>query len=617
MAEFNFIEVQYDRLSEQIKNWLQQSYSKSDIVFSEASPYGQILKVDKELFIHNLAYNKNSVNQLSIDTAIDERIINNLARISGHNPTRPISATGEISLKLKVGVDIQNQIGGSKIKIWNRTQMKNKSNNLYYNIILGSDYVVYEIIPDIEIKLNIIQGVFSKATFTGSGLKSQSYSVNVGGTNNIENFNFAIFYNGNLISNKDGMYDMLPNELACYTRTGFNGGLDIYFGTGDYGFVPEIGSTIEVRYLLSDGKNGNILNNKYDDFTFIDQVYDNNNEILSMDQLFDITISSDVNFGADKENKTFTLNAIPHVSRNFVLSTPDQFIYQLKKLNMFSLINAYNVLDETNTLNNVYIDRFILETFGVVNQIEKEKIITNLKSYFPNFYDNVIYLYLIPDIRNYFVSDYNYFNIPYDAFYLDEKEKQKVIDYLRMLGNLSITTKITIIDPIISRYVVNVYVRKINGSKEYDDNIRNQIIQTISDFFVNNTRYDRIVKSELIKLIKENIPSIDSVNLDFISKKNEDYHKDYMLKSQTNSPPNTNTPSLLTSTIDLSKYDTNKNIGIDPIQGDIVIEKNEMAILRGGWYDRNGIFYNDIPIPNSLSTINIIWTDKGRDTYYL
>lgn len=606
MPVFSFIELQYDKLSEQIKSWLKSTYSKSDIVFTEASPFGQILKVDKELFTQNIIYNKNSVNQISIDTATDDRIIGNAARISGHNPTRPISSSGTINLKLKVGVDIPNQIPGSKIKIMNRTTLKNKTNNLYYNITLGSEYVIYDITSDMTISLNVIQGKYETTTFTGQGVKNQSFSVNTPGITNIENFNFVVFYNGILLSNKVHLYDMLPYEYACYTRTGFNGGLDIYFGTGDYGFIPEIGSTITVRYLLSDGRNGNILNSKVDDFTFIDSVYDGDGEILSMESLFDIFIENDVTFGANKEDKIFTRNVIAHVSRNFVLATPDQFIYHLKKLNLFSLINAYNILDDNNINNNLYIDEFITTTFGK-NISNREFIRGQLKSYFPNITDNVIYLYLIPDVRNYFISDYNYFNIPFDAFYLDANEKMKVLNYLRMLGILSITTNVKIVDPIISRYVVNIYIRRFNT--DFEDNIRNKVIAIISDYFVNNNRYDRVVKAELIKRIKDGVPGVDSVNLDFICKKNEDYHRDRNIIAENSNVPNTNDQSLLTPTkIFPDRYDVNKTLGLDPVQGDIVADKNEYAILRGGWYDRDGIYYSDMPILNGLSTINIIWT---------
>ena len=63
-------------------------------------------------------------------------------------------------------------------------------------------------------------------------------------------------------------------------------------------------------------------------------------------------------------------------------------------------------------------------------------------------------------------------------------------------------------------------------------------------------RDDRIVKSDIIKEI-ETIEWVDSVNLSFISKKNEDYHK--------------LNPSSVTI------------YGLDPILGDVVVNNDELA----------------------------------------
>ena len=518
---FNYLSTKYEDLSNQLMTWLKQQQNKSDIVFTDASPYGQMVNTNKEVYSNSILYVKNSVNQFTIDNATDDRVITNLARISGSDPTRSISATGTIRLKLKVGTNISEEISGSKIKIYDRTQIKNKSNNLFYNIVLGSEYSIYEILPDTTILLNVIQGKYESQNYTGSGLKMQSYQVVVNSTQNIENFNYAIFYNGILLNKRDHMYDMLPNELAYWTRTGFSGGLDVYFGTGDYGFIPDIGSIIEVRYILSDGKNGNILNNKTNDFTFIGDVFDNDGNNVNVENIFNVTIENDITFGSDKENKTLTKNIIPYVSRNFVLATPPQFIFQLKKQNKFSLINAYNVLDDKNTNSNSYIDNFITMTFGN-NVPDIEKVRENMKYYFPNVFDNVMYLFLIPNIKNYFQGDFNYFNIPLDAFYMDDYEKNKTLDYLKMMGTMSLTTSVKIIDPILSFYIMNVYVRR--NTNILEDNLRNLIISNVSDYFVNNDRFDRIVRSDIIRLIK-NMDGVDGVNVEFISKKNEDYHR--------------------------------------------------------------------------------------------
>jgi hypothetical protein len=46
--------------------------------------------------------------------------------------------------------------------------------------------------------------------------------------------------------------------------------------------------------------------------------------------------------------------------------------------------------------------------------------------------------------------------------------------------------------------------------------------------------------------------------------------------------------------------------GLDPVLGDIIFEPNEIPIIRGGWFDRNGIYYSDDIDGNGLKSVNII-----------
>lgn len=611
---YEFIEITYNNLTIQLENWLKELYNKSNLQFSKSSPYGMILHIQKILFSNNILYLKNAIKQIDIETTDNERMIKNIARISGHNPSRSISATGTLKLKLKVGVNINEKIRGGKISIMNNTLLKNKTNQLNYILTTGDSIKsLYDVDSYTELYFNVKQGKYEEQSYTGDGEKNKSISVVINRDQTIDNFNFSVYYNGINLKIVDSLYDMLPNEYACYTRTGFNGGLDIYFGTGNFGFVPEIGSIIKVTYLLTDGREGNILNNKVNDFTFEDDIYDSEGNALNMEDLFDVYIHNDINFGVDSESVSYMKSVIPHVSRNFVLASPEQFIYHLKRLNMFSKVNAFNLLDENNFNNNKYIEKFIIETFGENANIEQ--ISKSMVKYFPTIYDNQIYLYLIPKIRNYFIDDYNYFNVPMDVFYLDNIEKEKIMNYLRTMGILSITSNVTIIQPKISLYVINVYIRRYQN--DIKENIKNQIIEVISDYFIDNERFDRIIKSDIIKTIKNEIRSIDSVNIEFISKKNEDYHREGM-KSL-----NTNNQNVLEDEINIIKnrvvykkkpYNKDVILGLDGVQGDIVVGKDELPVLRGGWYDRNGVYYNDIPTTTgSLNSINIIWTGTNEN----
>lgn len=609
MALFNFIELQYDKLDKQIKNWLSGVYKRDSITFSPASPHGQILSVIKEFFQQNILYLKNSLSQIDIENSGNEKVIRGIARISGHNATRAISATGVIKLKLKEGLNLIEEIGGDSIKISNYTLIKNQTNGLFYTILTNEDFSTYSFSNSREIYLNVIQGKYNTQTFTGNGLEHQSFSVNVANSSLIDNFEIYVKYNSLNVQIKDSLFDLLPNSIECYTRTGINGGLDVYFGTQNFGFMPINGSKIEVKYLLTEGTAGEITNRTLNDFKFIDSVKNANGDDISLEDYFDIIIDKDITFASNGETVTYTKNILPYVSRNFVLASPDQFIYHLKRLNMFSQVNAYNLLNDYDAYNKNQVISSLKDDIlsNIVNDVKKADILNKI-NYLENLNitnDNKVFLYLIPDITKYFSKDINYFNVQLDAFYLDDDEKQKVYDYLKKMGILIINSDVEIVQPKISKYIINVYVRRYNDTIE--DNVRQEIINVISDHFINNNRFDRVIRSELIRKIKE-LTSIDSVDLYFMSQKNEEYHYDGMI---THNKTNTilDKPTIKKNEViyELKNYDPTLVLGIDPIMQDIVIEKDEIAIIRGGWWDRNEVYYSETPNGEGLSSVNIIF----------
>lgn len=612
---FEYVELNFTNLTNQVNNWLIETYNKSSILFNSSSPYGQLLQQIKEFFRLNILYNKHIVRQLDIEQTNTKRMILNLARISGHNPSRAISAKGSLRFKLKQGVDIEQKIKGSSIVIYDNTTLKNKTNNLFYVLKIGTERNIYPIVSGSQFFIDVYQGTYESQTYTGTGEKNQSISVIIDNNQTIDNFEYQVLVDGINMNKRDHLYDMLDEENTCYTRTGFEGGLDVYFGNGTNGMIPPLGSVIEIKYLLTDGIRGNIVNEKVNDFEFVDDVYDSEGNTISPREIFDVYIENDITLASDGESLEYIKSVVPHVSRNFVLATPNQFIYHLKKLNMFSKVNVFNNLDMI---------KMDIDSDGNLDDI-------NI---------NEIYLFLIPKITNYFVGDVNYFNVPFDVFYLDDYEKQRIITYLKMQGIISITSKISILDPEIKRYVVNIYVSRFdNESKE---SIKYQIIEYLSDYFASNDRYDRIIKADIIKGLKS-IEGIDSLNVEFISKENEDYHKDGAILNQKkrnviettyatttnineNKVENNSINSDLlsvgkTTLVDYKVKDYNKNkmLGIDPVMGDIIInrdnsKKNQLPILRGGWSDRNGIYYHEDPnITDGFSTINIIFKDNNSE----
>jgi len=562
MAVVKFSSISFTGIKSEIESFLKKEHNKAGVLYSPASPYGQILSVIENLHQMSLLYLKNAINQfdLSNPNSLNPRVIKNAAIFAGHNPGRSISATGTLRLTLKSNTDIEKDIPGSRITISNKTLMRNKTNSLDYSINLGVETVTHRITPNYQFFLPIIQGKWTPKTFTGTGEQLQTISLSELGQKDVENFNVEVIVNGDLWVVKKHIWEMLPEEQACVVRTGFNGGIDVIFGNDGFGAAPEIGSVIEINYLVSDGSNGNIFRRTRDDFRIVGDIIDGNGETIDIEKFFNIDIFNDINFGADAENLLFTKNILPIASNNFVLGLPQQYAYEIKKLGVFSHVNAY---EKSNTI-------FIVAT---------------------------------PNVRLFKNQNADYFTIDVRAFELDRYEKSKIDKYLKTSGNIQLTRRYRIDSPKLSYYIMNVFV--IPYSDTTDDSVNAQILDKISEYFLDLKRIDRIPKLDLIRELSS-IRDIHSVDIQFISKKNEDFHKENMIRIQNKLDNYDSSYNTDISVKSLTGYDPSEVIGIDPTLGDMLFDPEELPIIRGGWYDRNGIYYTDSVDGIGMKSVNII-----------
>jgi len=443
-----FVEISFSNIKGEIERFLRTEHSKAGILYSPASPYGQILSVLENLHQLSFLYLKNSLKQydLSEPNSLNESIIKNAAIFAGHIPGRNISATGNLKLTVKSGIELEKELKGGRVTFLNRSVLKNKTNSLDYSLNIGQDKITYSVNKNTQIFLPIIQGKFKTTNFTGTGNLNQTYQVALTGRQDVENFNVEILVNGSYWTIKKHLYDLMPGEEACVVRTGCT------------------------------------LN----DWKFLDDATDGFGGPVDATKIFDVAIYNDINFGADKENVTFTKNVLPIVSNNFVLGLPQQYAYEIKKLGVFSHVNAY-------------------EDFGIV------------------------YIVATQNIRLFKNQNADYFTVGTRAFELDRYEKSKIDKYLRTNGNIQITKKYRIDSPVLSYYIMNVFI--IRYSDSTDDSVQSQVIDKVSEYFLNFSRIDRIPKSDLVKVIS-GMNDVHSVDVQFICKKNEEYHREEIKRKE-------------------------------------------------------------------------------------
>ncbi len=573
------------QLKEQIELYLIKEYEKRDLNFSPSSPYGQIIDVLNELNKLQYFYLEDSLNERNLLTAFKENSILGLSRLTGHNPSRPVSAKGELSLKIKPGM--ANEIPGANIQIQNYSKILCKNNQKNYVIILDSDSVYIPKTSSKLFKFQVVEGELNTSNFTGDNTDLQSFNIPTRFAQ-IENDIITVLVNGQEFKNFESLYDIKKNEKGVIIKTGINGGVDIYFGNKDYGYIPDSGEKIQVEWIASNGSGGNIGEPSSSILLeFVDEVSDGFGGELDLNEIFDISVSKKITMGADAEDKELTRFLLNKNSRGLVLANPTNYTAFLSKYNQFSYIDAFN------TFGDEYLDD-----------------------------DNIVYLFLLPDITRKVQSNSDYFSTDINNFYLSKEDKDAVYDVINKSGRQLISTELEIIDPVITNYALNVFIRVYDDIIS-EDTIKAEITNALGEYFLSLQRRDKIPRSDIIKMI-EKIDGIDSVYVDFISKANEEaifngyYFKkiDYNNTDATsalieavrknNDVPNLNASNSIETTEKITlKSGENPNLGLDEF-GDITIGNKELPIIRGGFTDRNGVEYADGINGTNLSALNIV-----------
>jgi len=529
------IRVLFSQIYGDARTYFSNAYSQSGSVFGPSSAYGQLLIAISAFAQKVFFYIEDSITELNIYTASRRSSVYGLARLAGHNPTRAIAATGDIDLTF-TGETIQ--AANNQVVIPNFTTIQCLNNGLYYSILAPREEIRMNIGQRNSVRVKMVQGKIETQTFTGTGESLQTYNAVVKNNNNIDNFYVNVYVNGEEYTIYDSFYDIPLGAAGCLVRTSLNTGIDVIFGNQQYGKIPAPGSIITIQYLVTDGSFGNIIDfTEKAKFKFIDPVYDAVGNTIDVNNGINISLASRVVLGAFAEPIELTKIIAPKVSRSLVLARPENYTYFLQKLNYFSIVDAF-------------------DTFG--------------DDYLED--DNVVYVYLVPEIQKRLKTNENYFTVDIDKFTLFDDEIKKIRDYVQESGSMLVTSEMRILRPIIKRYILNISLVVFDNVSI--DLLKSEVVSKLNQYLLAFVRRDRIPQSDIVAML-EGIKGIDSVNVRFLCEENEKLKSEWIQKLAV-------TPGIPEPA----------DVGLDS-QGDVIIGKGELPLIRGGWYDRYGNYFND------------------------
>jgi hypothetical protein len=407
--------------------------------------------------------------------------------------------------------------------------------------------------------LYAVEGKFETQTFISSGGKLYTQNVTFAGDMDVEYL--EVFINNEKWNRVDSVYDMHCDAKEYVCNTSLYKGVDLVFGNDQYGRSLKNGDVIKVTYLIHDGEIGNINSGNDVYFTFNNPLYTIGGEMIDGNNVFNISlaITDNSTAGTNSEDKELVRNMIGCNSRSLVLAAPEHY---KQFINKFSFC-GYN------------------RTWSIKGSLDVNSLI--IKNYSINLGEGK-----------------DYFNLKKEDFILSDQQKQTIINCINNSGHQLAGVTYKICDPEIYRYAMYVYV-KLKSNESNQNYISEKIRQVVGEFFSNVPSDLYIPKSDIVKLIKDNIPEVDGVDIYLLSEQNElALIRNKYTKTERIFNPSTNN-------YDVKKVEVYLHEGEDPglgmdEHGNIYLENDyQFPAILGGWSykssnEKDDLTYIDDPL---------------------
>ena len=483
-----------------------------------------------------MLYIEDALTEQNKYTAQRKKSIYGLAALSGYEPSHGKAATASIKLNF-----LLNNAEPYKIIVKDKETLTCTQNGLKYNILLPQEAILINSNDNHAKYLSVVQGLFESQKFISTG--GQYYTVNFKYIGNIDTDYITVRVNNEIWEYCTSLYDMSSDAKQYTIKTAINGGLDVIFGNEAHGRALKANDVIDITYLIHDGEAGNLDPEVETYFVFDNQINDTDGETHDANSLFTVTFaeSDPVTSGSNSETAEHIREMIGLNSRSLVLASPDNYKVLI---NRFGFCGYNRTWTDPNSM--------------VINSL----IIKNFKSNINNGND--------------------YFSLTDDDFKLTDFQKTSLQTYIKNSGGQLASVKYNIFDPVLYKYAMYVYVNIKDG--KYDRKlIEQQIRYNIGDFFANITSDMFIPKSDIIHTLKSEIEGIDSIDIYFLSQKNEEaiYKKQYTKDTYF---LNNITGEYIRKTENIKLYPgENPNLGLDN-HGNIYLKSNEyFPVLMGDW----------------------------------
>lgn len=548
------IKMKYGEFEQAVKSVLSNKLSKLGTRYGSSTVFGQLLSVLGSTTENTMSYIEDALTEQNKYTAQRKRSVYALASQSGYVPSLGRAATANLQLNF-----VPNNSVGLNIVIPNRTKVTCLQNGMQFNIVLPQENIVMNLTKDGSVKqLYAVEGRFETQKFSSNGGKLYSQLVRTSGDTDSDYLSVKV--NGETWEQSESIYDMVPDGKEYIVRPSQVKGFVVTFGNDAHGRALVEGDQIEVTYLMHDGEQGNISPTAECLWSFPDPLYDISGEPVDGNSILNITCdnTNGITSGTYAEATEQVRAAIGTNSRSLVLADPR---------NYKSLINRFSFCGYSRTWSE--------EGSLIINSIIMRK-----------------YKELMKEGKD-------YFNLSESDFLLTDMQKKSVIDTVEKSGQQLAGAVYNVFDPDMCKYACYIYLKMKNVS--YNESfVTNQVRDLVGNFFADINSDMFIPKSDIVQLIKNNISSVDSVDVYFLSERNESaIENGYYVKHNYEYDPVTGGYKITTEKVTVAVGE-DPGVGLDE-HGNIWLDNNDQfPVIMGGWRYKNGDSHVDVIDPLTI-----------------
>lgn len=241
----NYVDYDFDRLVQQLITRLSAQPAWTSITADTYRSTTAGMLIELHAYIANLVlyYIERRAQESYLETAQLKSSVINLTRLLNYIPARKVSALGTLVFSLETAHN-------TAFTIAKYTQCKTAS-GLKYLTSADLRFTPLQTSGSVD----AIQGELVQLTLSSLGTINQEIKINDVG---VENTNLFVYVNGALWTSVTSFTSSVSNSIHYKVRAELDDTLTLIFGDNVFGLVPPLGATIAIKYIKSNGAEGNV-----------------------------------------------------------------------------------------------------------------------------------------------------------------------------------------------------------------------------------------------------------------------------------------------------------------------------------------------------------------------